>query len=108
MTIREFIEYAKVFEKYIDLLEQEKYEITLSLDEYDEFEAVLSLNGRYPNDELDIMTTSQYRDTETPKDIEDYIKGTIIATKKEEYLKEIQELQERQKKLENLIKTIDN
>ena len=106
MTIREFIEYAKVFEKYIDLLEQEKYEITLLLDEYDEFEAVFSLSGRY--DQLDIMTTSQYRDTETPKDIENYIKEKIIITKKEEYLKEIQELQERQKKLEKILKAIDN
>lgn len=103
MTIKEFIEYAKVFEKYIDLLEQEQYEVAIECD--DEGDAFIFLDGRL--EPLNLMSTNSYYTIDTPKDIENYLKKQIIK-RKEKYLQEIQELQAKQKILENLIKTIDN
>lgn len=97
MSINDFIEYAKVIRKYRPVLEEYKYYIDFESD-------LLSLyNG------CDCIEIAE-RDgiNFTPKELDEYIKRILLMNKKDEITQKIKELEKEQKKLEILLKTIDN
>lgn len=100
MNIDDFIEYAKVIRKYRPLLK----EYNCYIDTCDD---CLSLCNSYGDDY--VVMTERNKINFTPAELDEYIKKVLIRDKeKDEIIQKIKNLQEEQKNLEILLKTIDN
>jgi len=97
MSINDFIEYAKVIRKYRPILEEYKYYIDFEDD-------LLSL---YNGDDC-IEIAERDEENFTPTELDKYIKKRFLINKKDEITQKMEELEKEQKRLEILLKTIDN
>lgn len=97
MSINDFIEYAKVIRKYRPILEEYKYYIDFEDD-------LLSL---YNGDDC-IEIAERDEENFTPTELDKHIKKRFLIDKKDEITQKMEELKKEQKKLEILLKTIDN
>ena len=100
MNIDTFIEYAKVLRKYRPIL----LEDNCCIDTYDD---CLTLCNSSDSDDYIVMIERNKINC-TPAELDEYIKKVLIKDKKDEIVQKIKNLQEEQKKLEILLKTIDN
>lgn len=100
MNIDTFIEYAKVLRKYRPIL----LEDNCCIDTYDDCLTLLLCDG-YSED---IVMIERNKINCTPAELDECIKKVLIKDKKDEIVQKIKNLQEEQKKLEILLKTIDN
>ena len=100
MNINTFIEYAKVIRKYRPILLEYNYRI----DTCDDCLS-LSLCDDYSDD---IVMVERNEINYTPAELDEYIKKVLIRDKKNEIVQKTKNLQEEQKRLEILLKTIDN
>ena len=99
MSIDNFIEYAQALRKYRPILEE--YNCFIYIEDN-----MLSLCNDY---DCDIVFAKQGGLTNyTPVELEEYIKKVLIINKKDEIVQKMKELQEEQKRLEIVLKTIDN
>lgn len=99
INIDMFIEYAKVIRKYRPLLK----EYNCYVDTRDD---CLSLCDSWGDDY--VIMTERNEIKFTPAELDEYIKKVLIRDKKDEIIQKIKNLQEEQKELEILLKTIDN
>lgn len=99
MSINDFIEYAKVLRKYKPILEEYNYYIDVEDD-------MLSLSNNYDCDM--VFARKNYTTNYTPTELEEYIQKVLIRNKKDEIIQKMEKLQEEQKRLEIVLKTIDN
>lgn len=99
ISIDTFIEYAKVIRKYRPLLK----EYNCYIDTCDD---CLSLCDSWGNDYVVMIARNEIKFT--PAELDEYIKKVLIRGKKDEIVQKIKNLQEEQKNLEILLKTIDN
>ena len=97
MSINDFIEYAKVIRKYRPVLEEYKYYIDFESD-------LLSLYNNW--DSIEIAEKDEIN--LTPAELDKYIKKTLLEDKKDEITQKMEKLEKEQKRLEILLKTIDN